>query len=146
MKHLLAPVPADHLPDALRVGAEQGSVLLGSNQFELLMRLRGQAVTVWLVASTGYLKAGVVPPVNIGKVLARGRFVDYEEADRRGRPKRPGLRPPSTAGDGAWHMFYEVADLEEVTPPIPSASLRAAGGGHIEVAPHMLLLIEAPSR
>lgn len=144
MIHVLAPVPAVHLPEAIGTARQHGSVLLGSNQFELLESLRGAVATVWLVASTGFIAPGALPPVAVGKVLWKGRLAGVETADRRGRPTRPHLRPTSTASDTEWHMFYEVLDLAPVDPPIASANLRRIGGGRIEVAPHMLVMIESP--
>ena len=140
----MAPVPAVHFLDAIATYERAGAVLFGSNQFDLLHSMIGQDVTVWLVASTGYLPKGELPPVPVGKVLYRGRLGQIEDADRRGRPTRPELRPHSTVGDSEWHKFYEVLAFVPVDPPIPSAKLRKLGGGEIEVAPHMLVLIEPP--
>lgn len=144
MIHVMAPVPAVHFLDAVATAQRMGSVLLGSNQFELLLGLKGKAATIWLVASTGYLNKGELPPVSVGKVLFRGTLGMIEDADRRGRPKRPELRPASTATDTEWHKFFEVSALTAVEPPIPSARLRKKGGSAIEVAPHMLVVIEPP--
>jgi len=148
MIHVMAPLPAVHFLDAVATAERMGSVLLGSNQFELLEKLSEQIgkeiVTVWLVASTGYLPKGELPPVPVGKVLYRGNLLSVEDADRRGRPKRPELRPASTAADTEWHKFYEVGHVTKLPTTIASASLRKTGGGVIEVAPHMLVRIERP--
>jgi hypothetical protein len=144
MIHLMAPVPAVHFLDTVATAQRMGRVLLGSKQIELLLGLKDKLATIWLVESTGYLKKGALPPVSVGKVLYRGTLEDIVDADPRGRPKKPELRPASTANDTEWHKFYQVKDLTAVEPPIPSASLRKKGGGAIEVAPHMLVVIEPP--
>lgn len=144
MRHFLAPVPAVHIEASAATFRARGSVLLGSNQFELLTSLKGADASVWLAASTGYVPAGGVPSVNIGKVLYCSRFVAADMGDARGRPNRPDLRPATTEGDTAWTMYYEITDLLAIDPPIATASLHRRGGGRIEVAPHMLVEIDPP--
>jgi hypothetical protein len=144
MKHFFAPVPAVHIVSAWETFQKEGKVAFGSNQYELLLSLNGQAATIWIGASAGYVPSGGVSGVDIGKVLYKARFVEAEFADRRGNPQKPNLRPVSTAGDSAWTIFYVVNEMKHLAKPIPSAALKRKGGGGIDTSPHMLTAIEPP--
>jgi hypothetical protein len=132
---LLAPVPVVHLPDAVAVASEQGSVAFGSDSFDLFTRLeRGGFVgslPVYVVASrTGHDARGDSPaPFQLNKVHLKGRLSGIVQADRRGQHPNPALRPRSAIeGDRGWAMFWELSDVEVLEPPLALSRFATRSG------------------
>jgi hypothetical protein len=114
--HILAPVPAVHLPSAEETFRREGRVAFGSNAWEFWRKQTPGAATVWIVASaTGFPAVGL-PGIDPGKLIFRGTYAGMVDA-RRGVHPTPALRPASTGTDGAWAMFFELTDLARLAPP-----------------------------
>ena len=130
---LLAPVPVVHLRDTIATAAERGKVALGSDAFDLFDRLgRAGAVgalPVYLVASRTGHDGRTPPPFEVSKVHCRGRLVAITPADRRRRHPDPSIRPASALEtDGGWALFWELAELERIEPPLALAQFTTRTG------------------
>jgi hypothetical protein len=106
---LLAPVPLHHLRSGKEISDLHGSVLFGSDRYELFEEVEvPDGTVVYLYAS----KTGETPePI----VTWEGIFGGYERAEQVSA-NRWKLRPPSTKTDSAWVGYYEVRDLRELPP------------------------------
>jgi hypothetical protein len=112
-----------HLLDAAATAEARGRVALGSDAFDLFERLaRAGAVgtlPVYLVASRTGHDGKTPPPFEVNKVHFRGRLAAITPADRRRRHPDPTIRPASAVeSDGGWALFWEVADLARIDPPL----------------------------
>jgi hypothetical protein len=126
---------------ARQVLARAGRVAFGSNAFDILRRLEGQEVTVWIAASA---TGGPVPGVHVGHVVMKGRLAGIVAADRRGRHPDPALRPETTADDGHWGQFIEVDEVTELQPTLPVAGLVTVQGQRLQKLPQGPLPIRDP--
>ncbi|MCC6305490.1 MAG: hypothetical protein IT545_09870 [Rhodobacteraceae bacterium] len=143
MSHVLAPVPALHLPAAAATFARAGRVAFGSNAWEFWRRQApGQAV-VWIVASATDFPAGGVPGIDPGKVVFRGGLLALVAAVR-GRHPDPGLRPATTASDLAWAMFFELDGLERLARPLPVIGILTLQGARLARVPQGPIAIRDP--
>ena len=146
MIHLLAPVPAVHIPSARQTLIAQGVVAFGSNAFEVLNPLQGKEVTVWIAASATDAPPSGVPAVEIGRVVMRARLRGIVAANRRGRHPNDALRPATTLNDSEFHygLFWEVEAAQDLHPGIPVVGLRTAKGVRLEAMPLGPILIRDP--
>ncbi len=129
---LLAPVPTVHLPDLQEIAGRGGHVALGSDAFDLFERLKRSgaagALPVYIVASRSGLGAGQTPRFDVNKVHFRGVLADVVPAVR-GRHPDPALRPASALEtDTVWALFWEVSDLERISPPLALAKFATRSG------------------
>lgn len=124
---LLTPVPLEHLESGLDVCEREGRVAYGSDNGMVLAELaaaaNGAECPVLFYASHS---ADHGP----AKVTWIGRFVRIEGAKAGRHPFTDRLRPTSTANDGAFVAFYEVADLRRAEPHerLPLSSLKTLAG------------------
>jgi hypothetical protein len=134
MNCLLAPVPAVHLPDALAIAKNGGTVAFGSNAFDVLKRLRDSGavgtIPVYVVVS----KSGFDPKnplhqkLKVGKVQFRGTLTAIT-APRGGKHPDHSKRPASALKeDTPAALFWEVEGLQEVTPPLTVAQFSNSSG------------------
>ena len=144
MNHVLAPVPAVHLPSAEATFAAQGRVAFGSDAWTFWLKQVALETCVWIVASaTDFPKAGL-PRIDPGKVIFRGTLIGTVEADRRHRHPDPALRPANPATFGASAMFFELADLVRLAPPLPVLRLATLQGIRLQRVPQGPLAIRDP--
>ncbi len=142
---LLTPVPVEHLISGLAVCAREGRVAYGSNNglrlAELRHDLEGEECDVLFFASHESTSGPA-------KVTWVGRFKGLREPRNRRHPEHKRLRPPTTDGDGAWMIFYEVSELRKLEPDetIPVASLKSTTGKKLSKAyiPEGPLIVETP--
>lgn len=146
MIHLLAPVPAVHIPSARQTLIAHGAVAFGSNAFEVLNPLHGKEVTVWIAASATDAPPSGVAGVEIGRVVMRARLRAIVTANRRGRHPNEALRPASTLDDSEFHygQFWEVEGAQDLHPGLPVVGLRTARGVRLEALPLGPILIRDP--
>jgi hypothetical protein len=125
MLHLLAPVPAVHLPSAMDTFAARGRVAFGSNAYDVLAQVAAKEATFWIAATATDAPAAGVSGWTIGKIVLSGRLAAVTEA-RRGRHPDPGLRPRSTETDDEFHyaQYWEVEALTRLDPPLSPIGLR----------------------
>lgn len=143
MAHVLAPVPALHLPAAAASFARAGRVAFGSNAWEFWRRQAAGATVVWVVASASGFPAGGMPGIDPGKLIFRGLLAGIAEAVR-GRHPDPALRPASTAGDGPWAMFFELQALVRLDRPRPVIGLVTLQGTRLVRVPQGPIAIRDP--
>jgi len=143
MTHVLAPVPALHLPAAAAAFARAGRVAFGSNAWEFWRRQAPERTAVWVVASSTGFPAGGLPGIDPGKVIFRGRLAGIVAAVR-GRHPDPALRPDSTAGDEPWAMFFELEMLERLGRPRPVIGLVTVQGARLARVPQGPIAIRDP--
>jgi hypothetical protein len=109
---LLAAVPEEHLQTGQQTCAIAGRVAFGSDDgmlfANLLHLLDGDLCRVLFYASHG--KTGGPP-----RATWHGLFVGVTGAVNGSHPN-PAIRPPSTASDGKWTIFWEVAELQPLPP------------------------------
>jgi hypothetical protein len=143
MTHILAPVPALHLPSAETVFARQGVVAFGSDAWEFWQKaLVGSRV--WIVASATDFPSAGLPGIDPGKLIFSARLAAITLADRRHRHPNPDLRPASTEADGNWTLFFEVDDLTRLAPPLSVIGVRTVQGVGLQRVPHGPLNIRDP--
>lgn len=143
MSHILAPVPALHLPAAEVVYGEQGRVAFGSDAWEFWQKAAPGA-RIWIVASaTGFPPSGL-PGIDPGKLIFSARLAAVTAADRRHRHPNVALRPASTGGDGSWTVFFEVDDLIRLVPPLSVIGVRTLQGIGLQRVPQGPLNIRDP--
>ena len=141
--HILAPVPALHLPSAQATFQQHRRVAFGSNAWEFWRTRQTGAATVWVVASsTGFPKDGILG-IDPGKVIFRGTF-DRMVDSLRGKHPNPNLRPASTDDDGAWAVFFEIVDLVRLTRPLPVIQQITISGQKLARVPEGPLQIRDP--
>jgi hypothetical protein len=148
MLHLLAPVPAVHLVAAQDTFRRMGRVAFGSNAFDVLNKVNGKDVTVWIAASSTSAPPGGVPGIEIGKIVLCGQLAGIVNADRRGNHPDPSFRPATTLADKEehWAQFWEVVALEALRPTLSPIGLRAKGPGRLIGIPLGPVLIDPPDR
>ncbi len=142
---LLAPVPHLHLESGYPVCQREGRVAYGSDSVEVMSMAAAAAreakVRVLFYASHA---PDAAPP----RVTWVGRFLRLETPRQGRHPQHDRLRPSTTDDDGAWQIFYEIADLERLSPAeqLPLAVLKKRGGAKLSKAfvPLGPLLIENP--
>lgn len=124
---LLAPVPHQHLESGCPVCQREGRVAYGSDSVEVMAMAaaaaRDASVRVLFYASHA---PDAAPP----RVTWIGRFLQLETPRKGRHPQHDRCRPPTTDDDGAWQIFYEVADLERLSPLMqsPLAGLKKRDG------------------
>lgn len=113
---LLAPVPLEHLIDALAVCKTAGKVAFGSRAWEIFRELdierHGFAVNVYIYASGD-------PSSEKLEVSWCGRYIGHVEGKNGAHPEGMKFRPPSTAkyptdNKGHWAVFWELDQLQEL--------------------------------
>jgi hypothetical protein len=104
---LLAPVPLEHLMSAMKVCEREGSVLFGSNAWQLFESEALRAgMPVYIYAS----RAGApVRPM----ITWHAEYVGFVRSEALSAQMRR-RRPPSTANDTPFGGYYEVRDLREL--------------------------------
>jgi len=142
MIHVLAPVPALHLPSAEATFRARGRVAFGSDAWEFWRKIT--EATVWIVVSATGFPRGGLPGIDPGKLIFKSRFAGTTEADRRHRHPDPDLRPASATGDGAWTLFFEVDGLTRLTPPLSVIGLRSLQGIGLQRVPQGPLVVQDP--
>ena len=140
--HILAPVPALHLPSAEATFRAEGRVAFGSDAWEFWRKVT--EATVWIVASSTGFPPNRLPGIDPGKLIFKARLAGTTEADRRHRHPDPNLRPASAAGDGAWTLFFEVDELTRLSRTRPVIGLRTLQGISLQRVPQGPLLIHDP--
>lgn len=105
---LLTPVPYEHLVSGLPICEAMGRVAFGSDSVEVMSIVAAEArdaqVRVLFYASHA-------PDAFPARVTWSGTFVGLEGTQAGRHPHHDRLRPPTTASDGPWQIFYEVSDL-----------------------------------
>lgn len=144
MTHVLAPVPALHLPAAAAAFARAGRVAFGSNAWEFWRRQPAEWTAVWVVASSAGFPAAGLPGIDPGKVIFRGRLAGVVAAVR-GRHPDPALRPDSTGSDEPWAMFFELDALERLARPRPVIGLVTVQGVRLSRVPQGPIAIRDPA-
>lgn len=106
---LLASVPEVHLISGKAVCDEKGKVAFGSYDFELFLKLKEQSpqggCEVLIYAS--HANQPISPPT----VTWRAVYLDFDDAEK---PALNTFRPPSTATDKRWGIFW---DRDGITTP-----------------------------
>lgn len=117
MTHIVAPVPAVHLPSAFAVSQEHGRVAFGTSAWETWQGFADREATIWIVATSTDLPATWDRSFEVGKIVLKGRFVGLEPG-RNGRHPTPHLRPDTAHSGDEWTypIFWEVGPLERVRP------------------------------
>jgi hypothetical protein len=65
----------------------------------------------------------------VSKVHCCGRLVGITPADRRRRHPDPSIRPASALEtDGGWALFWEMAEVERIEPPLALAQFTTRTG------------------
>jgi hypothetical protein len=115
---LLAPVPIEHLRDAVEVCKAQGKVAFGSRAWDVFRQLdaevNGTPVDVYIYASMD-------PSAERIEVCWHARYIGHVESRGGAHPEGMRFRPPSTAkyaadNKGHWAVFWEVDHLRELAP------------------------------
>jgi hypothetical protein len=139
---ILASVPVIHL-----LSANKTITAFGSDNPELFQRadeIRGeQSVKVLIYASQSGGR-----PLN-PQVSWHGLYIHHVDSENGRYPgnRDPKFRPPSTADDTAWKIFWEVQDLQRLDTPIRIDSLVGLGNQesyNSNFFPRGPLLIEYP--
>lgn len=106
---LLASVPEVHLISGKAVCDEKGKVAFGSYDFELFLKLKEQlpqgGCEVLIYAS--HANQPISPPT----VTWRAVYLDFDDAEK---PALNTFRPPSTATDKRWGIFWIVTELQRL--------------------------------
>ena len=140
MYALLAPVPEDHLGDALRVCAAEGRVAFGSgwvgeeksgsSSWELFESLKREGVVPGLpvlIYASSTSDTGLLRYHRPGYVTFVGQLVGATSANSAGKHPRAEVRPASAlSGDTPAAVFWEVAALRllNVAEQFPYAKLK----------------------
>ncbi|MFO1142237.1 MAG: hypothetical protein U1E59_07590 [Amaricoccus sp.] len=141
MNCLLAPVPAVHLPDAIKLAKAGGVVAFGSKAYDTLKRLRdigavGTTPVYIYVSSTGFDRSDPQQQaLKVGKVQFKGTLADIVDANKHGRHPDPAKRPTSTLTDTDSYIFWEVAGLTILDPVLTLAQFSTATGKAYQTAP-----------
>lgn len=115
---LLAPVPLEHLIDAVTVCNVEGKVAFGSRAWEVFRELdnerNGVPVNVYIYASGD-------PSSEKFEASWYGRYIGHVQGKNGTHPEEMIFRPSSTAkypGDnkGHWAVFWELDELRELEP------------------------------
>lgn len=115
---LLAPVPIEHLEDAVQVCETTGRVAFGSRAWEVFRELdesrNGLPVPVYIYASD---EQGAPYP----EITWIGRYVGQVEGKNGTHPEGMKHRPPSTGkyptdNKGHWAIFWELDQLQRLKP------------------------------
>ena len=113
---LLAPVPLEHLIDAVTVCNVEGKVAFGSRAWEVFRELdnerNGVPVNVYIYASGD-------PSSEKFEASWYGRYIGHVQGKNGTHPEEMIFRPSSTAkypGDnkGHWAVFWELDELREL--------------------------------
>lgn len=113
---LLAPVPIEHLRDAIAVCEAEGKVAFGSRAWEVFRELdaerHGAPVDVYIYPSGD-------PKSEKLEASWYGRYVGHVESKNGAHPEGMRLRPPSTAkypadNKGHWAVFWELDQIREL--------------------------------
>ena len=123
---ILAPVPKEHLLDAMETCDREGKIALGSEAWELFRQVdelrKGSEVEVLIYPC----HADSEKPMRM-EASWRGVYVGHQPS-RRGRyPGDKRFRPPFAQTDKpTWAVFWEIRDLIELPDSdyIPMTSLR----------------------
>lgn len=110
---LLAPVPAEHLKSGRDVCGKEGRVAFGSNDgmvfAKLLHLLDSDPCRALIYGSHG-------GPTGLPRATWEGIFLGVTSS-LGGMHPNPAVRPPTTASDGKWAIFWEVAELTPLPEP-----------------------------
>lgn len=128
---LLAPIPADHLEEAIQISQDKEFVLFGSEAFDVLEKTPVGAKLLIYVSHDD-----AEPVVRIG-----GTYEGYEgnPVEMR-RLEREGYRPPSTHGE-KWALYWKAAGLEVLEQPVPLGEIQLPSGKYLEAYPRGPLLV-----
>lgn len=128
---LLAPVPLQHLRDAVEVCKTQGKVAFGSRAWEVFRQLDMERNGAPVDA---YIYASMDPSADRIEVSWRARYIGHVESKAGAHPDGMRFRPPSTAKNpadnkGHWAVFWEVDQLRELKPEerMPTGQLTGYG-------------------
>ncbi len=147
MYALLAPVPDEHLSDALRVCAEHGRVAFGSgwiggertgsSSWELLKSLQNEGVIPGLpvlIYASSTTDSGVLAYHRPGYITFVGELVGITPANAAGKHLHPELRSqPALDGDTRAAVFWEVAHLRHLmtSDQFPYNKLKSVSGKRV---------------
>jgi hypothetical protein len=113
---LLAPVPLEHLIDALAIMSNQRKVAFGSRDWETFRELdslrKGLPVDTYIYESHGEGRFDF-------NVSWRARYIGHVESDLGAHPAGMKYRPASTCkyandNSGHWAVFWELNHLERI--------------------------------
>ena len=124
---LLAPVPLEHLLDAVEICRTEGKVAFGSRAWEVFRKLdigrNGAPVNVYIYASGDFGSAKT-------EISWRGRYIGHVEGKNGVHPDGLRFRPSSTTksstdNEGYWAVFWELDQLSQLDPGerIPTSAL-----------------------
>ena len=145
MLHILAPVPAVHLPSALETFNRENRVAFGTKATDLFQNLRGKDVVVWIAASSTGAPVGGIEGIEIGKIVASGKLDKTVDADEMGRHPNINLRPKTALDDEPWHLFWEVTMLEKLSKTIAINGIISTKGKKLTKIPLGPTQIKSPN-